>query len=104
MFDRVFDIVFIQWINFVLLIIGIAYAHLMTRKLSSFYLGVPLLIWLFQATLFFLFHFLNYYGALSIVPEFFMNWSTMSFTLGLVIMFIYLYYIQNSCWRGNGKL
>jgi hypothetical protein len=99
-----FDIVIFQWINFILLAAGIVYTHIVVRKLNSFYIGVPLLLWLFQAFLFFLFYFLNYYTVITIVPKFFMNWSTMSFTLGLVIMFIYLYYMQHSCWRGNGKL
>ena len=101
-------LVYVQWLNFIFVLVGIFYTHLVVRRFSSFYIGVPILVWLSQAIMFYFLFFLDYYNFVALIPEvsekLFYNWTTMSFTLGLVTMFIYLYYIQNSCWRGNVKL
>ena len=108
MLRELFDIMFLRWLNFFLILVGIVYAHIMSRKVNSFYIGVPLLIWLFQALLFYFVYFLYYYGVviipLSTMKIIHVYWTTASKTLGLLTMLIYLYYIQHSCWRGNGKL
>ena len=107
MFKELFDIVFLRWVNLLLIVLGIFYAHVLSRKLNSFYIGIPLLIWLIQAFLFYMIYFGYYYNFLlfqvGFAEVFFSYWSTISKTLGLVTLFIYLYYIQQSCWRGNGK-
>lgn len=103
-----FDIILITWLNFFLVGIGIVYAHAVVRKFKSIYIGVPLLIWLFQALIFYLVYLGYYYGILLIEPtvaeKLYTYWATASRTLGLITMFTYLYYIQNSCWRSNGNL
>lgn len=106
MLKKVFDIGFIRWINFFLLGVAIIYSHIVVRKFKNFYVGVPLIIWLFQAFLYYFVYFLNYYGIIFIVPEvsnkLFVCWATSSLTLGLITILLYLYYIQKSAWRGNG--
>lgn len=107
MFEEMFDIVFVRWVNFFLIGVGLIYTHLLVRKLNSFWIGVPMLVWLFQAFFFYLAYLLYHYEI--IVMSFptavalFSNWSTISRLLGLITMFLYLYYIEKTCWRGNDK-
>jgi hypothetical protein len=104
--EELFDIIFVRWLNFCLAIAGIVYAHLVVRKLNSFWIGVPILIWLFQAFFFYFTYLLYYYEIIVIsLPAasiLFSHWATFSRLLGLLTMFSYLYYIEKTCWRGNG--
>ena len=106
MIDELFDIVFIRWLNLILVIAGIFYAHVVVRKFNSFWIGIPVMIWLFQAFFFYLAYLLYYYEFIVIsMPTavvLFSHWATFSRLLGLLTMFSYLYYIEKSCWRGNG--
>ena len=103
-----FDIILLTWINLLLVLVGVFFAHVVVRDFKSICIGVPLLIWLFQALLLLVVYLSYYYGVLLLEPVFaeklYTYWQTMSRTLGLTIMLVYLYYIRNSCWRGNGKL
>ena len=103
-----FDIMILRWINLFLIIVAIIYAHAISKKTNNFYLVIPILIWLFQALLFYIVY-LSYTYEVIVLSENISNilhsyWATSSRFLGLITMFIYLYYIQHSCWRGNGKL
>ena len=106
MMKKMFDAGFIRWINFFLISFGIVYSHIVVRKFKNFYIGVPLIIWLFQAFLYYTVYFSNYFGIITIVPEvsnnLFVCWATASLTLGLLTILTYLYYIHKSAWRGNG--
>ena len=103
-----FDIVLVRWLNTILILVAFIYIHVMSKKTNNFYLGVPLLTWLFQALMFYLVFFLYSYGVFEIsiseATHLFSYWSSISKFLGLITLFIYLYYIQHSCKRGNGKL
>jgi hypothetical protein len=103
MTEELFDIVFVRWLNFILVTVGIIYTHAVVRKLNSFWIGIPALVWLFQAFFFYLAYLLYYYGIIIIQSEsFFATWTSFSKLLGLITMFLYLYYIEKTCWRGNG--
>ena len=106
MFDGVFDIITIRWINFFLIIGAIFLSHMVSRKMNSLYFGIPMLIWLFQALLFYLFFFGYWYDYLympiQLAERVFSYWASLSRFLGLITMYIYLYYIYRSGWRGNG--
>ena len=103
--EELFDIISIRWLNLFLIIGGIVYAHKVVRKLNSFWIGVPVLTWLFQAFFFYLSYLLYHYKIIVIsLPQaivIFANWATLSRLLGLLTMFTYLYYIEKTCWRGN---
>lgn len=100
-----FDITIIRWINLFLVIGGIFYTYTVIRQLKSFWIGIPVLVWLFQSFLFYSIFLLYHYGYTGILIAdagiLFPYWSTFSRLLGLITMFSYLYYIKNSCWRGN---
>jgi hypothetical protein len=100
-----FDPIFFTWLNFVLVMLAIFYAHAVVRSFNSIYIGIPLIIWLFQALIFYFVYLGYYYNILLIEPsvasKLYTYWATFSRTLGLLTMFIYLYYIKNSCWRGD---
>jgi hypothetical protein len=104
---EMFDIVVVRWANLFMGIILIIYSHTVARKMKSFYIAVPLIIWLVQVVLFYFIFLLYHYEfiTMSIVlaERFFSYWGTFSTTLGLITFFLYLFYIQRSCWRGNGK-
>ena len=103
-----FDPIIFTWLNFILVIIGIFYAHTVVRSFNSIFIGIPLLLWLFQALLFYFVYLGYYYEVLLIEPvpaeKIYTYWATFSRTFGLLTTFIYLYYVKHSCWRGNGNL
>jgi hypothetical protein len=105
MFEEIFDIIFVRWVNLFLIIGGIGYAYTIIRKLATIYIGIPILVWLLQAFFFYFIFFLYHYGII-IIPiitaeRLFSYWSTFSKLFSLITMYLYLYYIQRSCWRGN---
>jgi hypothetical protein len=106
--DNIFSIITVSWVNFLLTLSLIFYTHLVVRDFKSIYVGIPVLIWLFQAALFYVVYFGYYYGIV-IIPEdiaekLYTFWATLSRTLLLGTFLMYLYYIQHSCRRGNGNL
>lgn len=106
MFDGEFSILTVRWINFLLILGGIVFAHILSRRMRSFYFGIPILVWLFQSFLFYSSFLLYSYGMIifpdAVAEHFFSYWATLSKFLGLITMYIYLYYIYRSGWRGNG--
>lgn len=107
MISNLFNITTVSWLNFILTLILIFYAHLVVRQFKSIYIGVPILVWLFQASLFYVVYFGYYYGIIliphDVAEKLYTFWATLSRTLLLTTFLMYLYYIQHSCWRGNGK-
>ena len=102
-----FDIVFVRLINTFLILGLIIWIRTLSKRTKNSLLSVPLLTWLFQAFFFYIVYFAYHYGViiipLPIAENLFSYWTTFSKLLFLMTLTLYLYYIQNSCWRGNGK-
>lgn len=107
MIEDWFDITIIRWLNLLIITILIFYAGILMKQLKSYCLGIPALVWLGQAFIFYSIFLLYNYDvivlSLSDAATLFSNWATLSRLLGLITMFLYLYYIKHSCWRGNDK-
>jgi len=99
------DIVYLRWFNLLLTLFGIIYAHIVARKFERYWIGVPAIVWLFQAAFFYFIYLLYAYGvllmSLTTASRIFSYWTSFSKLLGLLTMFSYLYYIDKSCRRGN---
>lgn len=105
---EIFDITLLRWVNLLLVGGAISYIYKLSKKAKELYLSVPLLMWLLQVFVFYLAYFLYFYGVIDLTNTqaevLFSYWASISRFMLLVTLWIYLYYLQNSCRRGNGKL
>ena len=105
---EIFDITLLRWINTVLILGAISFVFNRAKKSGTGLLAVPLLVWLFQSFIFYLVFFFYFYGVFDLTAieaeKIFSYWSSISRFMLLITLWLYLYYIQHSCRRGNGTL
>ena len=108
MFEELVDIVCVRWLNTILIVWCIIWIHLLSKKNKNFLLSIPLLIWLIQSLLFYVTYLAYYYDVIIfnvyLAENVFSYWATMSKTLGLFMLMVYLYYLSNSHWNGNNSV
>ena len=105
---EILDITLIRWLTIFLIMGAIVYIGIIAKKANSIYLAIPLLVWLFQALIFYSVFFLYFYGVFYIpittAERLFPYWASISRFMELLMLWLYLYYMQHSYRRGNGKL